>query len=88
MFLLSVFCGVWTLLALTGSLEHQSKQEEETQPAEEAVAQGARPSIYGSNITLPSLLQIGTFLIALALTVWFGVDSLGTESTTPIQPTR
>ncbi len=79
MFLLSVFFGVWTLLALTGSLEPQAEDE--------AKAQGARPSIYGFNVKLPSLLQIGAFLIALALTVWFGVDSLGTESNTPIHPT-
>ena len=46
-FLVSVICGVWTLMSLTGTL------------AQEKVAPDA---IYGSNITLPSMLQIIAFV--------------------------
>ncbi len=57
-FLLSVFFGIWALLALTGTLE----------------ADASVPvSIRGQNITIPAGLQILTFLIGLSLTVWFGI---------------
>jgi hypothetical protein len=52
--LVSVVFGVWTLLALTGSL------------AQDNVAADA---IYGGNVTLPSILQIFTFLIGIAMLI-------------------
>jgi hypothetical protein len=52
--LLSIVFGVWTLLALTGSL------------AREIVPKDA---IYGSNVTIPSMLQIVTFLVGIALLI-------------------
>ena len=58
-FLVSVIFGVWALLALTGTLEP------------EEVEGGA--SIRGKNVTIPSILQIISFLIGLGFTVWFGV---------------
>ena len=65
-FLISVFFGLWTLLALTGSLE----------PLKKSTA----ASIRGPNVTVPSALQIVTFLIGLILTVVFGLmASLGAQ---------
>lgn len=60
-FLLSVFFGVWTLLALTGTLE----------PKQPTVA----ISIRGRNIRIPSALQIILFLIGLALTITFAAKA-------------
>jgi len=58
-FLLSVFAGVWTQLALTGSLGQK------TAPTAE--------SIFANSIRRPALAQILLFLVALVLTVCFGV---------------
>lgn len=62
-YLVSVFFGLWTLLALTGTLE-PSKGE-------------AKPSIRGKNITIPSGLQILTFFVGLVLTAIFGARAVG-----------
>jgi hypothetical protein len=56
-FLSSIICGVWTLLALTGSLAMRKGSE--------------APSIWGSNVTLPSKLQIATFAAASGATLVF-----------------
>lgn len=61
-FLLSVVAGVWSLLALTGSLG----QSESLTPR----------TIYGSNIRIPAFVQILLFLGGLALSVWFGIRAL------------
>lgn len=61
-FLVSVFFGLWTLLALTGTLE--------------PVKGPVNPSIRGKNITIPSALQILTFFVGLVLTVVFGVRAV------------
>lgn len=87
-FLLSIIFGVWALLALTGSLEAHQLNGEDNPPEKPKDGGADAPSIYGLNITLPSLLQIVAFLIALGLTIWFGVESLATESNISIQPTR
>lgn len=57
--LLSVFCGVWTLLALTGSLS--SKVDLTSKATMDA------------NVRIPAILQVGFFLFGLALTVAFGI---------------
>ena len=57
--LLSVFFGLWTLLALTGSLQPK--------------VGAAPPSIRGSNVILPATLQIATFFLGLVLSVVFGI---------------
>ena len=60
---LSVVAGVWTLLALTGSLGR---------------AAPLRPSeISGSNIRIPAVLQILLFLVGLVLTICFGFRAVG-----------
>jgi hypothetical protein len=62
MFLLSVLFGLWTLLALTGTLEPQAGRESTS-----------TPSIRGSNVTLPSKFQVITFFVGLLLTVLLGI---------------
>ena len=62
LFLLSVTAGVWTLLALTGSL---GKLGPLTPSA-----------IYGSNVRIPAFFQILLFLGGLGLSVWFGIRAL------------
>ena len=61
-FLVSVFFGLWTLLALTGTLEP-------------VAGSSSKPSIRGKNVTLPSALQILTFFVGLLLTVVFGLKA-------------
>lgn len=61
--LLSVVAGVWTLLALTGSLG----QGTDLTPK----------AISGSNVRIPAILQILLFLGGLLLTVWFGIRGVG-----------
>ena len=61
-FLLSVLFGAMTLLALTGTLEPKDKS--------------VPVSIRGSNVVIPSILQIILFLTGLALTVLFGVKAI------------
>jgi hypothetical protein len=61
LYLLSIVCGIWTLLALTGNLEPTGAHR------------NTSPSIRTRNVTLPSLLQISAFLLATLLTVIFGI---------------
>ncbi|MGH7696780.1 MAG: hypothetical protein ACRENH_17455 [Gemmatimonadaceae bacterium] len=61
-FLFSVFCGLWVLMALTGTLEPNDPN--------------TKPSIRGKNVTIPAGLQSLTFFIGLLLTVLFGIIAL------------
>jgi hypothetical protein len=56
-FLMSVCFCILTLMALTGSLQNAEEQPK---------------GIYEKNITIPSVLQIITFLLGLILTIIFG----------------
>lgn len=58
-FLLSVIAGVWTLLALTGSLTSSTTLTART--------------ISDTNVRVPAVLQILLFLGGLLLTVLFGI---------------
>lgn len=60
--LVSVLFGLWTLLALTGTLEANDKD--------------TRISIRGKNVTVPASIQVVTFFIGLALTVAFGFSAV------------
>ena len=60
--LLSVIVGVWTLLALTGSLSSGTTPTPRT--------------IFGSNVRIPAMLQILLFLGGLLLTVVFGIQGV------------
>jgi hypothetical protein len=57
--LVSVFFGLWTLLALTGSLEPKDAS--------------TRVSTRGTNVVVPAALQVLTFFIGLVLIVVFGI---------------
>ena len=59
-FLMSILFGLWTLMALTGNLETSA-------------ATNTPPSIRTTNVTLPAMLQILSFLIAVLLAILFGV---------------
>ena len=59
----SVIAGVWTLLALTGSLAKESALTSQ--------------SIFNRNVRIPSILQVLLFLGGLILTVWFGIRGVG-----------
>ncbi len=61
-FLISVFFGLWTLLALTGTLASKKKMTPD--------------ELYKANIRFPSLLQILFFLAGLICTcifAWLGI---------------
>ena len=60
MYLFSIICGIWTLMALTGTLQPKPGSD-------------SKASIWGSNVRIPSALQILTFLLGTILTVVFGV---------------
>ena len=62
-YLVSVILGLWTLMALTGTLQP-------LRPVD------ARLSIQGSNVRLPAFLQLIFFLIALILSVCAGILTL------------
>jgi hypothetical protein len=57
--LFSVVAGIWTLLALTGSLG--------------GTARPTATSIFGANVRIPAVVQILFFVSGLILTVWFGI---------------
>ncbi len=52
--LASVVCGVWTLMALTGTLAKGTVPHD---------------AIYGGNVTLPFVLQIIAFVVGIAMLV-------------------
>jgi hypothetical protein len=59
--LTSVVFGIWTIMALTGSLGRVSTTV---------------PTIYGQNVKLPSTMQIVTFIVGLLLTIVFASKSI------------
>jgi hypothetical protein len=61
-YLVSIAFGVFTLLALTGSLG-TSKE-------------GKTPSIYAKNVVLPSMAQVFSFFAAVSLTLVFGFKAV------------
>jgi hypothetical protein len=69
--LVSIGCGVWTLLGLTGELEPASAHR------------AAVPSIRRPNVTVPSVLQISCFVLATALVVAFGIWATGGAAASP-----
>lgn len=72
--LLSVFFGVWTMLALTGSLQPRVDTKKPTDTTQPAAASSAESffSINERNVTRPALLQVLSFVIGLGLIVFFG----------------
>ncbi|UOB18476.1 hypothetical protein [Abyssalbus ytuae] len=83
LFLASVIFGIWTLMALTGTLQPMKKKKKANQENEEQKEQNGEPeneeesiNINGFNVKLPAGLQILTFIVALIFTVIFGVSSI------------
>lgn len=66
-FIFTILCGIWTLMALTGTLEPIENSEN-----------GA--SINGKNIRFPAILQILFFIAALALTITYGFKSINEDT--------
>ena len=64
-FLLSIVFGVWTLLALTGSM---------------AAKRDGPPSIWAKNVRIPSVLQIFAFALATVATLVFVFVAFWTPS--------
>lgn len=62
-YLVSVILGLWTLMALTGTLQPLSSAN-------------TRLSIQGMNVRLPASLQLFAFFIALILSVCAGILTL------------
>lgn len=61
-YLSSILFGIWTMMALTGTLEAKDPS--------------VHVSIRGKNVIIPSILQIATFSIGTILTVIFGIKSI------------
>ena len=70
-YLLSILCGIWTLMALTGTL----------MPAD-----GAPPDkpTFGDNVRFPAGLQIVTFVAATLLVVAYGWKTI--RPSEPVEP--
>ena len=82
MHLLSICCGIWSLMALTGMIFKVSQQGAESVQADP----------YGSG-TLPSILQTTLFILGTALIIGYGLISfrtlppaLPTETASSSQP--
>lgn len=61
-FFISILGGIWSLMALTGTLDPRNKE--------------VKISIQGSNCRIPSLFQIVFFLVALALTIIYAIKAI------------
>jgi hypothetical protein len=86
LFIAAVFFGIWTLMALTGTLQpmkkDKSKDEESDQKSKNDLTKQPVEvietdyCINRGNIRLPSILQILCFIVALIFTIVFGYSSL------------
>lgn len=87
LYILTIFFGIWTLMALTGSLQPMKKQAKKTETnggdnseisesVEEVQDIAQECSINSGNIRVPSILQIVCFIVALSLTITYGYNSL------------
>jgi hypothetical protein len=62
-YLFSIGFGIWTLMALTGELEPRGEKATE-------------PTTKNFNVFLPTVLQIGAFILATAAVIVFGAVSI------------
>jgi hypothetical protein len=65
-YLFSIIFGIWTLMALTGELE----------PRTDPNGTAHEPTTKGSNVFWPTVLQIGSFLVATFMVILFGILSV------------
>lgn len=68
LFILCIVFGVWTLMALTGSLDKTTRTIQEDKEDKEIEV-----SIYDRNITVPEFLQVLFFVLALAATIAYAI---------------
>lgn len=64
LYFVSIIFGVFALLALTGTVGTRNRTKREP------------PSIYEHQVTVPSIIQVVTFLAAIVLTVVFAIIAL------------
>lgn len=88
LFIFSVFCGIWTLMALTGNLQPMIRQnsnnngnveneDSDNQTTSSVIVADIQClDINTKNIKIPSVLQMFSFIFALILTVVFGAKSI------------
>lgn len=77
LYLVSILGGLATLLALTGTLEPITEEEKKKEP-----------SIRGTNVTSPSMLQLGAFFLGTLCIISFAIAAswASTSSTTAPAP--
>lgn len=83
LFIATVFFGIWTLMALTGTLQ-PLKKETNKNPSESKTESSTTQentcdfdcSINSKNIRIPSMLQIFCFIVALSFSIAYGFNSL------------
>lgn len=77
-FIASVIFGIWTLMALTGTLQPMDKKikNKEKTKTESEKTEEELTNINGFNIKFPAILQILTFIAALIFTANFGMNSI------------
>lgn len=83
LFIATVFFGIWTLMALTGTLQPLKKGTSNNQPEPDANSNPPTEntieincSINTNNIRIPSMIQILCFIVALSFTIVYGYNSL------------
>lgn len=81
LYALCIVFGIWTLMALTGSLAKPKKKVTEGPDSKEVEV-----SIYDKNITTPEILQIISFVLALILTIVYAVILVFAKPDTPAKP--
>lgn len=99
LFLFSTVCGIATLMALAGSLaKFQKPANNPAQPRTDGqlpngeghtdgVDNNVNPnltSIYGKNVTIPSIIQIVTFVLALIFAGIYGCLIMTSQNHTPV----
>ena len=84
LFIATVFFGIWTLMALTGTLQPLKKGTSNNQPEPDTNSNSPTEnindivncSINTNNIRIPSMIQILCFIVALSFTIVYGYNSL------------
>jgi len=67
-YLFSIVCGIWTMMALTGTLMPMSPRD------------GGPTFAFGGNVRLPAFLQIFAFLVATVLIIVYGIRAVTKKS--------
>lgn len=79
LFVISIIFGIWTLMALTGSLNSVTKIVKEKDDDKE-VEKEVEVSIYDSNIKYPELLQVLFFILAISATICYAIVLTNSET--------